>query len=80
LGGVGFDFKAGINYVSVEVRYNVNMLNVINAKDNYRDDLSGLRDLKYTPSTTYVDDDYRNTTFAFIIGFTRPLYKPRKIE
>jgi hypothetical protein len=80
LGGVGFDVKLGINYVSLEVRYNVNMLNVISAEDNYRDDLIEFRDLKYTPSTTYVDDDYRNTTFAFILGFTRPLYKPRKLE
>jgi hypothetical protein len=56
------------------------MLNVIKAEDSYRDDLVEFRDLKYTPSTTYVDDDYRNSTFAFILGFTRPLYKPRKLE
>ncbi len=80
LGGVGFDLKAGINYISVEVRYSVSMLNVIKAQDNYRDDLSGLRDLKYTPSSTHVDDDYKNATFAFILGFTRPLYKARKLE
>jgi len=77
MGGVGLKYKFGINYLTFEARYQVSMFNYSDIDRNW-DSYSRLgKDLKY-PSA-YIDDFFRLNNLNFILGFTYPLYKPRKI-
>ncbi len=78
--GGGINYKIGINYLVFEARYSIGMLNVTNEKNRWNIDQnfpSG-RDLKFPPG--HVDDDFKINNLSFLVGFVKPLYKPRKIK
>ena len=77
LGG-GINYKIGLNYLVLEARYSIGMLNVTNTKNRWREDFSAGRELKFPPG--HVDDDFRIDNLSFFVGFVKPLYKPRKIR
>lgn len=76
--GGGINYKIGLNYLVIEARYSLGMLNVTNEKERWREDILLGRDLKFP--TGYVDDDFKINNLSFFIGFVKPLYKPRKIK
>jgi hypothetical protein len=78
MAGAGVQLRVGVNYLLLEARYQVGMLNVVNKKARYQTLTEGDRSLLFYPSA-YVDDDHRISNLMFNLGFIRPLYKPRKV-
>ncbi|MCK5372151.1 MAG: PorT family protein [Cyclobacteriaceae bacterium] len=76
--GGGVNYKIGLTYLVFEARYSIGMLNVTDVKKRWREDFTEGRDLKFP--TGHIDDDFKINNFSFLIGFVRPLYKPRKIK
>jgi hypothetical protein len=76
--GGGINYKIGLNYVSFEVRYSMEMYNVTKQNDRWREDFTEARDLKFPMG--HVADDYKLNNLSFFVGFVKPLYKPRKIK
>jgi len=79
--GVGINYKIGLNYLSFEARYSMEMLNATKFENRWREDVPDYqegRDLKFP--TGYVSDDLKLNNLSFFIGFVKPLYKPRKIK
>jgi len=76
--GAGINYKIGLNYLSFEIRYSMDMRNATIARDRWREDFSEARDLKFP--TGYVADDIRLNNISFLVGFVKPLYKPRKLK
>jgi hypothetical protein len=76
--GAGINYKLGLNYLSFEVRYSMQMLNVTRKDDRWSENTADARTLKFP--TGHVSDDFRLNTASFLVGFVRPLYKPRKIK
>jgi hypothetical protein len=76
--GGGINYKIGLNYISFEVRYSMEMLNVTKENDRWREDFTEARDLKFPMG--HVGDDYKLSNLSFFVGFVKPLYKPRKIK
>ncbi len=76
--GAGINYKIGLNYLSIELRYSMEMLNATIPRDRWREDFSEARDLKFP--TGYVADDYKLNNISFLVGFVKPLYKPRKLK
>lgn len=76
--GGGISYKFGLNYLVIETRYNVGMLNVTDPQNRWREDIKVGRDLKFP--TGHVDDDFRLNNLSFFVGVVKPLYKPRKIQ
>jgi hypothetical protein len=76
--GGGINYKIGLNYLVFEARYAVGMLNVSDVKNRWREDFEEARDLKF--HSAYVSDDFKFNSFSFLIGFVKPIYKPRKIR
>ncbi len=76
--GGGINYKIGLNYLVFEARYSLGMLNVTDINNRMRVDISTGRELKFPIG--YVDDDFKINNLSFIVGFVRPLYKPRKIK
>ncbi len=76
--GGGINYKIGLNYLVIEARYAMGMLNVTDIKDRMLDDTAEARELKFP--TGQIDDDFKINNLSFFIGFVKPLYKPRKIK
>jgi len=77
LAGVGLKYKIGINYITIEARYQKGMLNYSDI-DTIWDSTSKVgRNIKY-PSA-YVDDFFKLSELNISFSFIYPLYKPRKI-
>lgn len=76
--GAGLNYKIGLNYIVFEARYAMGMLNVTNVKNRWREDFTDGRDLKFPPGQ--VNDDFKLNSLSVLIGFVKPLYKPRKIK
>lgn len=76
--GGGINYKIGLNYIVIEARYSMGMMNVTNTENRWREDFTAGRDLKF-PSG-HVDDDFKINNLSFLVGFVKPLYKPRKIK
>jgi hypothetical protein len=74
----GINYKIGLNYLVFEARYSMDMLNITRPEDRWRLDFSEARDLKFP--TGHISDDYRMNNLSFLVGFVKPLYKPRKIK
>ena len=77
LGG-GINYKVGLNYLVFEARYSIGMLNVSDTKNRWREDFMEAYNLKF-PSG-YVDDDFKINNLSILVGFVKPIYKPRKIK
>ncbi len=77
-GGVGFVYRMGLNIVSLEARYEIGMLNVANEKNRWRTDFEEARNMKFP--FAFVDNDYKLNSLTFMVGFIKPLYKPRKLK
>ena len=76
--GGGINYKIGLNYIVLEARYSIGMLNVTDTKNRWREDFLQGRELKFP--TGHVDDDFKINNLSFFVGFVKPLYKPRKIK
>lgn len=91
LGG-GINYKIGLNYLVLEARYSIGMLNVTDEENRFylglqkvTDDegkivkkFSEGRELKFPVG--HIDDDFKLNNLSFLVGFVRPLYRPRKIK
>jgi len=69
--GAGVKYKLNLNYIFVDVRYNLGLSNVVNTSNRY----SGLVD-----QWPYVDDDFRLDNVFISVGYVHPFYKPRKLK
>jgi hypothetical protein len=94
--GGGINYKIGLNYISVEARFSLGMLNetdvnnrfllssqreILNTEGGKEIDpkpFEGGRELKFPPG--HIDDDFKINNLSILVGFVRPLYKPRKIK
>ncbi len=79
VGGIGINYKIGISYLTMEMRYTMDMFNTIDVLESTRLDREGSRNIKFY-SPVYAEDDYRLTNLSFVMGYNFPLYKPRKIK
>ena len=73
IGGIGFNYRVGYNYLVMDIRYQLGMENIIDINNQFSDP-----DLLYRYG--FVDDDKKLNTLAVSVGFVKPLYKPRKIK
>ncbi len=73
VGGIGFNYRFGYNYLRFDARYQLGLENIIDINNQYADE-----DLLYRYG--FVDDDKKLNALAVSIGFVKPLYKPRKIR
>lgn len=85
LGG-GLKVKVGLDFVFVDVRYNMGLKNVTSEKNLYGDNDEAATSAKiigtYDPSMGWgdVSDLFRIDNVSLSIGFLRPLYKPRELK
>jgi len=79
VGGIGINYKLGISYLTMEMRYTMDMFNTVDVLESSRLDLEGSRNVKFY-SPVYAEDDYRLTNLSVMVGYNFPLYKPRKIN
>lgn len=77
LGGVGVKYKIGINYLTLEMRYQTSMFDYVDPKDRWNSSSAKSKSLKYPLG--YVDDYFKLSNVSVMAGFVYPLYKPRKI-
>jgi hypothetical protein len=82
LGG-GFKRKIGLNYWFIDVRYSFGLKNIVNVKNHYANNTSS-EDYKdsLTPLMLYTqaEDYFRLDNLSVSVGYTHPLYKPRKLK
>jgi hypothetical protein len=76
--GAGVNYKLGLNYLSFELRYSMQMLNPSRKDERWTESTADSRSLKFP--TGHVSDDFKLNSISFLAGFVRPLYKPRKIK
>lgn len=79
VGGIGINYKIGISYLTMEMRYTMDMFNTVDVVESTRLDLEGSRNIKFY-SPVHAEDDYRLTNLSVLVGYNFPLYKPRKIK
>ncbi|MFC2124285.1 porin family protein [Bacteroidota bacterium] len=72
--GAGVMFKLeGINYLTIDLRYNPGMTNVFNTKKRFENDAQIIQYGR-------LGDDFRISAFSLNLGFFLPHYKPKKIS
>ncbi len=91
LGG-GISYKHKLNYLVFEVRFSYGMLNVTDLENRnnigsqrvtrdgtiVKNDFPEGNQSKFPVG--YVDDDFKINNLSFVVGYVKPLYKPRKIK
>lgn len=77
IAGVGVKYKIGINYLTFELRYQAAMLNYVNKDSRYDMSLGSGEIMRF--GLNYIDDDFKLNHLSALIGFTYPIYRPRKI-
>lgn len=77
IGGFGVKYKLGINYLTFELRYHSTMLNYVNKDSRYDMSLGSGEIMRF--GLNYIDDDFKLNHLSALIGFTYPIYRPRKI-
>jgi hypothetical protein len=91
LAGGGLKVKVGLDFLFVDVRYNMGLKNIVNPKGDYGDyeNFSGneqlnstefLRTLEPIALYSHVEDYFKMDNFSLSFGFIRPLYKPRELK
>lgn len=80
LAGGGINYKIGLNYLVFELRYSQGMLNMTDKKNRWREDEDFLKGRSLKFPVGHVDDDFKIGNISFLVGFIKPLYKPRKIK
>ncbi len=81
--GGGFKRKIGLNYIFVDLRYNVGLKNIVKERNLFSTTNSSS---KYAESHEiamrygHVDDYLRLDNLAISIGYIHPFYKPRKLK
>lgn len=78
IGGAGINYKTGISYVTLEIRYALDMFNAIDVKKSGSLDDEGSRNIKFY-SPVFAEDDYKLANLSIMVGYNFPIYKPRKI-
>ncbi len=76
LGG-GVMYKFGYNYLHARVSYNAG-LNLLNNRDKRYVEDNGLYNDPNLWLYAYADDDFRFNSIMISVGYTKPLYYPRK--
>jgi len=71
IAGAGLKYKIKKGYFSVDIRYNLGLMNSVNAANRYSnsDEI-----YKYY----YIDSDFKLSDFTFSLGYTYLMYKPQK--
>jgi hypothetical protein len=89
--GGGLKVKFGLDFLFVDVRYNLGLKNVVNPKGDYGDyenfknneeltSTAFLRTLEPVAAYSHVEDYFRMDNISLSFGFIRPLYKPRELK
>jgi hypothetical protein len=81
--GLGVRRKIGLNYWFVDVRYAFGLKNIVNVKNHYSNNTDGNEYKKsLTPLMLYqqTEDYFRLDNLSISVGYTHPLYKPRKLK
>lgn len=74
LGGAGFKYKVGTDYLMFDVRYFLGISNLRN--ESARLDASNDLIFRYG----YLDDDFTIDGVVISIGYVKPFYKPKKLK
>lgn len=74
----GLQYKIGVNYITLEIRYLSALRNFTNVKT--RMDFQTIDDRRVKMPQHHIDDDFRLERFVLSVGFTKPIYQPRKIK
>lgn len=74
LAGVGVRYQFGIDYLVLNIRYNIGLSNFRN-KDAL---LNANNELLYRYG--YIDNDFKMNSTAISIGYVKPFYKPKKLK
>ena len=76
--GIGTRYRIGYRYLSVELRGNFGLTNVLNIDNQYSKSGDSYNDeLLFRYGKT--ESDFRMNSYSLMFGFVQPLYKPRKI-
>jgi hypothetical protein len=84
--GGGIKIKVGLDFIFVDLRYNIGLKNITSSKGLYGDNREGPTSSElistYDPSMRYVEvgDYLRLDNLSVSFGFLRPLYKPRELK
>jgi hypothetical protein len=89
--GGGVKLKVGLDFLFVDVRYNLGLKNLVDPEGTYAD-YKNNRTQEQQNSTEFiqsqeaatgyghVEDYFRMDNFSLSVGFLRPLYKPRELR
>ncbi|MGF1635703.1 MAG: outer membrane beta-barrel protein [Cyclobacteriaceae bacterium] len=77
-GAIGAQYKIGINYINLELRYQGALYNFTDV--DTRLGFQTIDDIRIKMPQHHIDDDFRLGRLSISVGFTKPLYKPRKIK
>jgi hypothetical protein len=84
--GGGLKVKLGLDFVFVDVRYNIGLKNVTSRKNIYGNNRYDPTSPEYIQSNELamrygeVQDFFRLDNLSISVGFLRPLYKPRELK
>jgi hypothetical protein len=84
--GGGLKIKTGLDYLFIDVGYNVGLKNIVNSKGAYGDYTfdptsdNYIKSLNASFKYAHVDNYFRMDNLFISIGFLRPLYKPRELK
>jgi len=82
IAGAGVRYRIGYSYLMFEARYTIGLRNLLNEKKQFQ--RSGVNNDEYSSELLfrygYVDSDFKINSLSAVIGFVKPLYKPRKIN
>jgi hypothetical protein len=74
--GGGVKYKFGLDYLFADVRFSLGMNNVISRPQAE----ARFSNIPWVTQYGYVEDDFRINNVFISVGFTHPLYKPRKLK
>jgi hypothetical protein len=84
--GGGLKVKVGLDFVFVDLRYNIGLKNVTSRKNVYGNNRYDPTSPEYVQSNELamrygeVQDFFRLDNLSISVGFLRPLYKPRELK
>ena len=84
--GGGLKIKVGLDFIFVDLRYNIGLKNITSSKGLYGDNREPSTSPElistYDPTMRYVEvgDYLRLDNLSISFGFLRPLYKPRELK
>ncbi len=78
--GIGTRYRIGYSYISAELRYQIGQNNLLQTDRQYDDGSTDDPANELLYRYAFVSDDFSINSALVLFGFTKPLYRARKIE